>query len=266
MEKERLIILSDYGLDDAVALVYLLEHKDKFDGIDIVCVAGNCSALTSLTNAKKLLANFKGSKVGIRLIDTTAQKQVDVVLPSIHGNDSMGDLYTNTEHGVTLITYDEYKKCLPKSATVLSLGVLTITVDLIPRLKNYKLVTMAGVVDEEPNYEGMEFNQALDVDAYNESLKYDCVVATLDTCRANNFNLGNYSNSDSGLFASLVNKSIELANARHMGRCFIYDFITALYLINPQMFICANVQDKWGNTVPQLKLCDNSFVLAEYIK
>ncbi|MDR3022057.1 MAG: hypothetical protein LBU60_05240, partial [Clostridiales bacterium] len=72
--KDRLIIFSDYGLDDAVALIYLLDNR-CYKNMDIVAVAGNTTAQNSLNNVQKLLANYDGDKSGLTIIDTTSEPQ-----------------------------------------------------------------------------------------------------------------------------------------------------------------------------------------------
>lgn len=263
--KKRLVILSDYGLDDAVAGIYLLENSDKFLSIDIVAIAGNSSSLISFNNAKKLLSNYNGDLSKVRLIDTTRKHQDYAHLPSIHGNDGMGDLLEVKKYNFTILDYDDWFKAGLDDILLLSLGPLTITKEIMDTYKNIELVIMAGMVDAEPNFKGMEFNQALDADSYNYCLKFDHVVATLDTCRHKNFNLAGARLKENNLLNKLINKAVLLAEARHIDNSYIYDFISALYLIMPHIFTVIKKGDKWCNTVFELVLNDNSFVLKDYV-
>lgn len=270
--KKRLIILSDYGLDDAVALVYLLQNRSLFDGIDIVTVAGNSSAECSFANCEKLLCDFfhadpsQNTKTqNIKIIRTKREGQFYECLPSIHGNDHMGDILTAREHSFDIVEFDDYIKNVANNAIVLSLGPCTLTNPIIEKSGTSDIVVMAGMVGAEPNFRGMEFNQALDDKAYNKTLLYSPVVATLDSCRAENFNLAKYKFASDSLLARLTNKAIELATARHMDNSYIYDLIASLYLTNSEIFKAEKVFDKWGNSFMQLKVTGD-FSLYEHLK
>jgi len=213
--KKRLIIFSDYGLDDACALAYLLERAERFDGIDIVCIAGNAPAACSLSNAQKLLYQHPVPRT--RLIDTNDFPQHYARLPSIHGEDGMGDLFPAPEK-MDAVPYAEWVQSLPESATLLSLGPCTVSLDVVKRLKSLKdsdHIIMAGMVNAVPNHLGMEFNQALDVESFNAQVKFPHLIATLDTCRAPQFNLADWRGKSGSLLHRLVNRANELAEARH---------------------------------------------------
>jgi len=269
--KKRLIIFSDYGLDDACALAYLLNYADRFDGVDIVCVAGNAPAHNSLSNAQKLLDHYansaqSGDKLrNIRLVSTDDFPQEYACLPSIHGEDGMGDLFPEPRK-IDALPYVEWLVSLPETAIILSLGPCTVSLDAVKRFKNPELVMMAGMVNAIPNHLGMEFNQALDPDSYNAQAKFPHKIATLDTCRAPQFNLAAWRFKGGRLLPRLVNRANELAEARHPDNSYIYDLIAALYLIEPQLFKKDSVTDPWGNRLGELRVADELFSLGEYLK
>lgn len=274
MEKKKLIILSDYGLDDAVALCFLWERRSKFSAIDILPVAGNVTKENSLKNAIKLVSNLDGDKDNIRIVSTDSIAQKHVELSDIHGSDGIGDLNLDlTDYKPSLIEYDTFiGEILKTENVILSLGPLTVTNEIIKTLnkadfkKDNQLIIMAGMIDAEPNYMGMEFNQALDTNSYNECIKNSCVVATLDTARLSNFNLASHRFKENSLLNRLINKSVELAEKRHKDNSYIYDFIASLYLFSPKLFKVEVKKDEWGNTVPQLRLADEKFSLADFIE
>lgn len=260
-EKQRLVILSDYGLDDAVAAAWLFLHKENFNGIDIVAVAGNVSAYKSLENAKKLISALKkeSGEYDLKLVSTLDITQSEEDLPHIHGKDGMGDLFKSrkADEKMEVLNFSEYFKNLKSDIILVSLGPLTITKIILEKIKPSLTLIMAGVVLEIPNYKDMEFNQALDSGAYNECLKYPHFIATLDTCRHNSFNLAGYKLKNNSVLSSLINRSVRLAEKRHKDNSYIYDFITSLYLTNPLLFVSQNVTDKWGNSLTQLKFNEN---------
>ncbi|MCL2798608.1 MAG: nucleoside hydrolase [Firmicutes bacterium] len=287
--KKRLIIFSDYGLDDACALVYLLGHADRFDGIDVVCIAGNVPAERSLSNAHKLLAQADSGQwtvdrkgegrfsisptasfspsTPVRLVSTDDFPQKHVFLPSIHGKDGMGDLFSASAK-TDAIPYAQWFNSLPESAVILSLGPCTVSLDVIKRFKSVKgaeHVMMAGVVGAEPNYLGMEFNQALDPESLAAQVKFPHKIATLDTCRVRQFNLAGEKIRGGSLLCRLVNRAKELKDARHSDNSYVYDLIAALYLVEPQIFKARVAVDPWGNRLSELAIADEKFSLGEYL-
>lgn len=248
----KLIVLSDYGLDDAVATAHLLSRRDRIDSIDIIAVAGNVDAATSLRNAATLLAKLGAQ--GVRIVDTAALKQPWSQLPSIHGLDGMGDLWS-AERGTTpVISYADYVRDLPENPTVLSLGPLTVTLDLLGRMIPQELVIMAGVVGAAPNFHGYEFNQYLDIPAFDAAVKHPHVIATLDTCRGKGCNMIDRKGETGGVLGTLIDRAIELAAARHPDNCYIYDYVAAQYVTDPDRFTVDTVTDRWGNVLRQLRV------------
>lgn len=257
--KKRLVILSDYGLDDACATAFLLLHTAEFDGIDIVAIGGNTSSENSLRNAKKLLVAYANENnlnciSNVRLIDSCKISQPVCTLPSIHGIDGMGDLLTDVSPlPVQLLQFDEWLNGITAEQIILfSVGPCTITKLILQKIGACQLVIMAGVINDVPNYNGYEFNQGLDVEAFDFCVKYPHVIATLDSCRAPMFNLATAAYNGSDLLSKLIAKAITLAVARHKDNCYIYDYITAQYLITPEIFKVEILTDKWGNKLSNL--------------
>lgn len=246
-----LVILSDYGLDDAVALAHILANREKFGRIDVVAVAGNTSAENSLANAKKLLAQLPGS--GVRLVDTMAVQQPWSHLPSIHGRDGMGDLFAAAEPDVPVIPYAAWLADAGRPYTLLSLGPCTLTADILGRFGPRPLVIMAGLVRAAPNYKGYEFNHELDKDAFARTVKYPHVIATLDTCRTPRFNRIGRRTAGVTVMDKLINRAIDLAAARHPDNCYIYDWVAAEYCTDPDSFAVSPAVDPWGNRLNQLE-------------
>lgn len=250
---DRLIILSDYGLDDAAATAHIFEHRAIFGEIDILAVAGNVSADTSLLNAKKLLSNLTADMTGVRLVDTGTRTQRYSQLPSIHGEDGMGDLLSLKPLKVPVVSYDQFAADLRDGATVLSLGPLTVTCDLLERMRPGLLVMMAGLTDAQPNFNGYEFNHYLDREAFSRAVRYPHVIATLDTCRVPRFNMIDRVGQVPGVRGALIDRAIELAAARHPDNCYIYDLVAAEFLTAPDTFTAAWRTDPWGNRLRELK-------------
>ncbi len=238
----KLVVFADYGLDDACATVYVLENRERYEGIYIVPVGGNVEAARALTNAKKLLAAAKVDGIsldGVCIADTAACAQPFCRLPSVHGNDGMGDLFADCESPVSVVPYENLADMLDCEYEVLSLGPCTMVERVLATAKKQpagNIVIMGGCRAEEPNYNGYEFNEALDLEAFIKSLSRPHICATLDTCRVPEFNYISARRTGEKLLDKLINRSIELAAARHNDRCYIYDYIAALALLHGERF------------------------------
>lgn len=254
MQPTDLVILSDYGLDDAVALAHILEHREQFGRIDVLAVAGNTSAENSFGNAAKLLARAGAAAHDVTLVDTSAEPQPWTQLPSIHGTDGLGDLFPPSQPTVPVTTYAAWLAGADRPFTLLSLGPCTLTARILAQLGARPLVLMAGLVHEKPNFNGYEFNHELDKAAFAETVRYPHVVATLDTCRVPVFNRIDRRTDGATLKGQLINRAIELAAARHPDNCYIYDYVAAQYLTDPERFTTDVCVDPWGNTLTQLRV------------
>ena len=68
---DKIIIFSDYGLDDAAALADIILHRDAFEKIDIVPIGGNVPTEVSLRNCLTLLGEYPYANDKITVVDTT---------------------------------------------------------------------------------------------------------------------------------------------------------------------------------------------------
>ena len=256
----KLVIFADYGLDDACATAYILQNRERWDRIDIAPIGGNVAADRALCNAKKLIAAAQADGLpvnGITLVDTTALPQPSCPLPDVHGGDGMGDLLsTGCLPPVAETPYGAWVKTLTGEYTVLSLGPATVPVRALadaPKPPHGDIVIMGGCNRAEPNYNGYEFNDGLDHAAFVRLLEYPHVCATLDSCRDPAFNYIEKRFSPDRLLGRLMNRSVELAAARHGDRCYIYDYIAALALCDPERFTVENVPQKSGGVMRELR-------------
>lgn len=268
--KKRLVILSDYGLDDAVATLHLLENAHLFSGIDIVAIAGNTDKETSFKNAIKLLANFDGDILDVSLVSTFELNQPFATLPSIHGQDGMGDLLSYCsidelkKQKTEVLSYSVWIAGLKaKNILVVSNGPCTVTKHMLNSLGAFSMVLMAGMVNAEANYNGYEFNQALDVENFDAVVKFPHAIATLDSVRVKSFNLAGYKLEETSLKNKLINRAINFATKRHKDNCYIYDYLAAIFITNPEYFSLVDVKDKWGNKLTEIKVKEGINLLKE---
>lgn len=245
-------VLCDYGLDDAVATVHLLNNLKSGDRMDILPVGGNSEVSVSHRNAQTLLSNYEGDLSSVRIVDTRNIVQPWAKLPSIHGEDGMGDLFTPAVADVKVIDFAEWLDETDE-LTVVSLGPCTMTQTILSKRKVDFLLIMGGCVAEVPNFNGYEFNHYLDIPAFSECVKFPrSAVATLDTCRVPRFNFAGRRGGGEKLIDRLIDRSVELAEARHPDNCYIYDYIAVQYLTAPQSFVIEKATDPQGNEFNQL--------------
>ena len=243
----KTVMLCDYGLDDACATLKVLEERNENDEIVLVAVAGNDSAQKSLDNAKTLISNVENRK-GITIVDTTDVVQNCAYLPSIHGKDSMGDLLTFKDVDITVVKFNDWLNTTNNDIVLISLGPCTITKKIIEKIGNPKtLLIMGGNVAEEPNFNGYEFNHAIDIPAFAWCVKRPHLIATLDSCRCSAYNFISYKFDDNTLLGKMLNRSIELAKARHPDRSYVYDYICVSYLYEKEKWNLKSMTDSDGN-------------------
>ncbi len=252
----RYALFCDYGLDDAVATTYILDKREKGDQIDIIAIGGNSEKSVAYRNGKTLLnryAYFGGDLTGVRFVNTLEVEQPYACLPSIHGADGMGDAFAPLTVDIEEISFSDWLE-EEDEVYLCSFGPCTLVVPALEKRKCAGLLIMGGCVHEEPNFNGYEFNHALDRKAFSESVKYPHFVATLDGCRAPEFNAVLHKPSGGELFNLLVDTSLKYATARHADRCFIYDYITARFLFEKELFKVENTVDKDGNRLTEIKI------------
>lgn len=261
--KKKLILLCDYGLDDAVATIYLLNNREKFLGIDILAVGGNVPQNMSYNNLLKLLDAYKKENStdlsDIRIIDCKNIKHAENYLPHIHGVDGMGDVLPDIKcPNVQAVDYYKWlDEVNPQNSIILSLGPCTVTADILKNKGQIELYLMAGNIAEPPNYNGYEFNHGMDRSAFSYCVGHLHKIATLDSCHIPQFDMEINRPICSGLMDKLIEASIILNRKNNLKECYVYDFVAAHALVNPDKYITIESKDKDNNTLSVLKLITN---------
>ena len=259
---KKIALLCDYGLDDAIATLYLLEHADRFDIIDILPVAGNFPLEETFVNAKRVLTYFEKPLRNVRIVDTSSVKQNGESIPEIHGKDGMGDvLPLEYEEKVPVIDYDEWLKEVDGDYTVISVGPCTVTEDIFKKKGALPLIIMAGNIAEPPNYNGYEFNHGLDTESFAFCVKYPHAVATLDTCHIDMCDLNKTNSERQGLLGKMLDRYHKLSQSRNEEVCSVYDLVAVSYLLHPERFETYSATDKDGNALTVLRYISNKPVI-----
>lgn len=264
MIKKNLALLCDYGLDDAIATVYLLERAEHFGKIDILPVAGNFPLAAAFVNAKRLLTHADHLPGNVRIVDTSAVTQPEEALPEIHGSDGMGDVLPSSyEEKVPVVEYTQWLDQMDDSYVIVSLGPCTVTQDILEKKGALPLVMMAGNVSEPPNYNGYEFNHGMDPAAFAACVQYPHVCATLDTCHVPQCDLMRHRPPETGVFGKLLSRCLELSRGRGESLCSAYDLTATVYLVYPERFEVRQTTDPQGNRVSMLYYAATETVLED---
>ena len=253
--KRNIALMCVYGLDDALATLYLFEHYDMFNKIDILPISGNFLVEDTFVNAKRLLTNIDSKKTeNVRIVDTRRVEQKGTAIPEIHGNDGMGDVLSMDYNDTfPVIDYADWLNELDDSYTVLSVGPCSVTIDILSKKGSLPLIMMAGNIAEPPNYMGFEFNHGIDLEAFAETVKYPHVIATLDTCHSPYCDLRKFDYPKDGLFGKMLSRYFELCDGRGEEVISVYDLTAIVYLIHPDRFTVESRVDKVGNKLNVLK-------------
>ncbi|MBR2043056.1 MAG: nucleoside hydrolase [Clostridia bacterium] len=250
----KIALLCDYGFDDAIATLHLFNNADKFDGIDILPVAGNFPLETAFNNAKRLVYNAEVLPEKLRIVNTAEIEQKGENIPHIHGNDGMGDILpAEYEEKVSVISYGDWLNEVNEDYVILSLGPCTVTADLLSKKGSLPLIMMAGNINERPNYKSYEFNHGVNPDAFAKCVKHPHKAATLDTCHCDKIDLNVTSVKKDGLIGKMIARYKEMSNVRKDDFCAIYDLVAVVYLLHPERFTSEVKIDAFNNAVTVLR-------------
>lgn len=248
---KNIVIFADYGLDDAAATVSIFNNSNKFETITIVPIGGNVPAEISYRNCYTLLSYYPQLWHKIKVVDTCHIKQPNEYLVDIHGRDGMGDLLVHTDKkaDVQEQIFEEWIKEFNGNEIVLSLGPMTLVRTLLENHSPRLLVLMGGLINTQPNFNGYEFNQGLDVNAFNFCVKYPHVAITLDTCRIEKLDMQKAIIKGDDLHSRIIRAYRELVISRGEDGCRVWDDVAACYILYPERYEVKQVKDPYGNTI-----------------
>ncbi len=245
----KLVLFCDYGLDDAAATVDVLLHSesDGYEEVVLVAVGGNVPPSISLRNAIRLVSNCDFTYAPVTVVDTTAEEQPFEFLTSVHGGDGMGDLFRDKPFRANVLPYREWLNAFSGEYFLLSLGPMTLVPRLLKKRAPKKFVFMGGNIAEEPNFQGYEFNHALDRAAFSEAVKFPHVAITMDTCRNRFLNIQEEKIDGESLLSGIVSRARDLTLMSGEKGCYLWDDIAVKYLRHPNWFTVRYGEDRDGN-------------------
>lgn len=247
---DYLVMMCDYGLDDAVATCAVLDKYTDFRRIDIIAVAGNFSAEISMKNLHTLASMIQHDE-RVTLVNTVEIEQPYDHLPEIHGSDGMGDVFPANSDNTRTVCFREWLEEYHGCDVLLSLGPMTITRLILQKALPDRFIFMAGCITAKPNYNGYEFNEGVNPTAYAECVKYPHKAVLLDTA-CDNLDVLKSDIPHTGIYSILADACRNLAIKRGEKSCFIWDDIAIRYLFNPHLFTEKMRYDNHGNIINTL--------------
>ncbi|KKQ92903.1 MAG: Inosine-uridine nucleoside N-ribohydrolase [candidate division CPR2 bacterium GW2011_GWC1_39_9] len=248
--KEKIIIDTDPGVDDALALI-MLEKTDLFDIRAVTTVAGN-STIQNVTNNAAYILELAESKAPL-FSDAAKPLKKKLFTAKSHGKKGL-DGIKNIKH--VPLTGDaperivEIIKKYPNQITIVAIGPLTniATAFLldpeIPKLIK-KLIIMGGGIDIGNVTKSAEFNFFVDPEATRVVFESNVpkVLITLNVCYKTPVVVEDFEKlKDSKLYDPILSmirpykKGLEKYEGNEMRGIVLYDVLAAYYLVNPGAF------------------------------
>lgn len=191
----RVIIDTDPGLDDAVAILFAISSA-RFDVLGLTTVAGNIGIDVTTTNAGRLLALLNRPDIPVISGAATPLSRPGIDEAAIHGNDGLGGVVLPeplaAPHGYAPFWIAEQLRASHAGTVdILALGPLT---NIALLLRDHpdaarrigRLIVMGGVVADKGNVgPHSEFNFASDPEAVDAVLRagLDVTLVPLDVTR-----------------------------------------------------------------------------------
>ncbi len=196
-EKKSVIIDTDCGVDDALALIFALKSPE-LDVKAITTVSGNVRVDKVIPNVFKVLnaLNLQSPPLVAKGADSPITKEKKpIIADSVHGEDGLGDFISTFSGEVDKNTPAWKVICnlarqYPKQITLITIGPLTnlaLAIQKDPESVHFlkEIVAMGGVFFDIGNVNpDAEFNVAADPDAAHEVVKFcrdSCLKTPIDS-------------------------------------------------------------------------------------
>lgn len=254
MKKNKIIIDTDPGVDDALAIAFAIKAKLP---IEAICtVYGNSTIKNSTINAQSILEMintdipiYQGADKPIRGQSKLAQS---------HGDNGLGGFYLKSNKKVSeKSTLEFYRYILSKSntesVTIVAIGPTTNIGQLInkyPELidKIDKIIIMGGVFGEDGNIsqyaEFNVYNDPYSLELILKSKIKEIIIIPANICRKVIFTKELFNRIDNPKLSSSLNKISEMyinyySDNSEYGKFkggVMYDLLTIALLIKPNLF------------------------------
>ncbi|MBI9046967.1 MAG: nucleoside hydrolase [Anaerolineaceae bacterium] len=253
--KEKIIIDTDPGVDDTLAIFYALESR-KFDLLGLTTVFGNVNTDLATLNTLRLM-----EIAGRTDIPVYAGAQTPIIgqylgpVPHVHGDDGQGNTHLplpkiHTAEGTAVQFIVEQIMNQPDEITLVPIGPLTniaLAIRLQPRIieKVKRVVLMGGAALVPGNY-----NPAAEANIYNDpeaadivmTAAWDVTMVGLDVTHQvlmSNEQLSNYGRSSKATsqhISKIIPHYEAFAYQVGMSGMYMHDPTAISYLLAPSLF------------------------------
>lgn len=255
MEKRKIIMDCDPGVDDGIALAYLAANRDKLSLLAVTTVSGNQTVEKATKNALDLLT-FYGMDVPVaRGMDAPLIREA-IHAPEYHGENGIGECsIPAAEKGPEKENAVLYlKKILSEleegeKATLAVTGPMTniaLLLKLFPEVKEkiQEIVFMGGAACGGNVTPSAEFNIYADPEAAKIVFRsgVPLVMCGLDTtlkCTLTRQQILKLCQSDKKvpkLCGDMVGFTLENTSEKYRGKVSVHDAVTLMYLLHPEIF------------------------------
>lgn len=300
MEKRKIIIDTDPGHDDALAIM-LIEKSGLFEILAVTTVAGNSTVQNTTNNARYIL-DLIGSSAPLYSGANTPLKK-ELIQAEVHGPTGLAGATITKQERLTGNATDkiiEIIKNNPNQVSILALGPLTNVANafledesVIPLVQ--EVVMMGGAIAVPGNKNRVaEFNIFVDPDAADVvfSAPVKKTLIPLDACNDIFLSLDDFDQlKGSGLYepikAMMAHYIEGIQKFEKTTGAIMYDPLAAYFLINPNSFITEamdiqietqseltrgmTVADRrtWGDKTPNIlvaKSADREIFVKDFIQ
>lgn len=250
MKKRKIIIDTDPGHDDALAIM-LLEKSGLFDILAITTVAGN-STIQNTTNNARYVLDLISSTTPL-YSGAAAPLKIKLVQANVHGPSGLAGATITKQERLTGDAVDriiEIVKNNPKQVSILTLGPLTNLAEVLQKDKTIatliqEVIMMGGAIAVPGNKNRVaEFNIFVDPDAADVvfSAPVEKTLIPLDACNEVFLTLDDFEQlKNSHLYQpilAMMTHYIEGIQAfEKTTGALMYDPLAAYFLINPSSYI-----------------------------
>lgn len=249
MEKKKIIIDTDPGLDDALALILALKSRN-LDISLITTIAGNSNIDNATKNAKYILNLLEIEDIPISSGSEKPLKK-DLTTASVHGESGLGALKHDTKIDLNRKAVNDIISVIENNSgeiTLVALGPLTNIANAIKEnpgsVKKLKeLVIMGGAIDVKGNItEFAEFNFFVDPEAAEIVLNFPVkkTIVPLDVCNKIFLTLNDFKKIRDPnirkpvliMMSSYIDNMFQYHGIKH---AIMFDPLTIYYLLRPNL-------------------------------
>jgi len=256
-EKMKIIIDTDPGVDDAMAILMVLAAPN-IEVLAITTVAGNSTIENVSKNAKYLLEIAGRADIPI-FVGESSPLEKKLITANVHGETGLGDINLTKSENVTseVSAAEKIAELVERNRgqiTILALGPLTNIAkmllanrDLEKKIK--QLVIMGGAIDVAGNKSRVaEFNFFVDPDAAKIVFESSVpkVLVPLDLCNQVIMQESEIGQLGKGKIGNILQKMLRpyirnIAKFEGIKGAVMYDPLAAYYLINQSAFRTAKM-------------------------